>query len=419
MARQPPRFPGGPAPSPLAHSSPAVVEDWATQWTTTQGAPFDLVVGLDFGTAFTKCIVRAPNSPGAPAFVIPLGSGASVTRFLLPSTLYSTKGGTFSLEPSDGATAFNSLKSPLVFEGGCSQRQRAHIVAYIALVLRRVRRAMIEGERAFLGTRRIRWSLNLGLPAASHDCDDLEALYRDIARLAWTASTRPGAISEALCGELEHSGADLSCEIEIVPEVAAAVTAYARSRQRRDGLHFLVDVGAGTFDACVFRLHDDTGDRVSIFQACVKPLGVLAHERDPLLVQEQAGLALREVLWTTKTRRDPGAREWADELRYFMAGGGRDLPAYRAAIPGKKNGRSWEVMRFVEVDSAAGKGLRPAVDRDLFRRLIVACGLSYEAPNIARIDKPHTIEDAAAPVRRSSWPAPNRFSSGANQEDDD
>lgn len=383
------------------------------------GPPLDLVIGLDFGTAFTKCVVRAPARPGSPAFIIPLGSGPNEARYLLPSKLYRGADGEYALFPVEGATLIDELKSPLIFQGASVPSERAHIVAYLALTLRRTRRWMMENERSFLGDRQVRWSLNLGLPAASHDRDDLEKLYLEIAQLAWSVSTRADPITDVLIRDLAVAQVAKDVVIEIIPEVAAAVTAYARSRQRRDGLHLLIDVGAGTLDACVFRLHDDTGDRVSIFQACVEPLGVIAHQKDPLSVRQSAGMAIRQLLWTTKTRRDPGAREWTEGLRFFMAGGGRKIPEYRQALPSRKNGLSWKDLQFIEVDSQGGLGLRPEVSAELFRRLVVACGLSYEVPNIARIDKPHSIEDAEAPVRRSSHLSPSRFTSGAMQEDDD
>lgn len=403
----------------LPDDAPAIDEGSTQRRGRIQDPPLDLVIGLDFGTAFTKCVVRAPARPGSPAFVVPLGDTSGSTPFISPSVLHQRSDGAFTLDAAEGCAALDELKAPLIFNRSGRQLNRTHIIAFLALVLRRTRRWMLESERTFIGERRVRWSLNLGLPAASHDCVELETLYREFARIAWLASCNKGPVESGMIETAGRSDSAPDVTIEIIPEVAAAVTAYARSRQRRDGLHLLIDVGAGTLDACVFRLHDDTGDRVSIFQACVEPLGVIAHQRDPSDVHDRAGRALRQLLWTTKTKRDPGAREWTEGLRHFMAGGGRDIPTYRQALPSHKNGLSWRGLKLIEVESQGGMGLRPEVSSDIFRRLVVACGLSYETPNIARIDRPHTIEDAEAPARRSFEYSANRFSSGAMQEDDD
>lgn len=401
--------PPGPAHRPTVGAEP--------RHTTSNTAPrvLDLVIGLDFGTAFTKCVVRAPTQAGEPTFAIPLGGRLHEEGLLARSQVHQSEDGEYSLEPRDQAQLHSDLKAPLIFGATVGNHVREnHIVAFLALVLRRARSWIIDQERALLKDRAVRWSLNLGLPAASHNDNFLERTFRNLGRLAWLVSTQEGPVSTAMIRAVRASRQEPNASVDVIPEVAAAVTGYARSRQRRDGLHLLVDVGAGTFDACTFVLHDWGGDRISILQAEVEPIGVLRHTLDPRQVEREARRTVSMLLDTTRSRRDPNSPHWNGELRYFMAGGGRTIPEYRNSIP------SGGPPFFREVGAIEARSLKPTVSDATFRRLIVAWGLSYDSLNIGRIDKPHTIEDAerTAPVQHRVTLAPPAFRSGPRYDED-
>lgn len=374
----------------------------------------DLVIGLDFGTAFTKCVVRAPTHPGEPTFAIPPGGNLQDDGLLSPSQVYRDRDGAYSLDPRPGTTRVENLKAPLIFRTERPPHWEDDVVAFLALILRQVRGWMLRREQAFIEGRNVRWSLNMGLPAASHDDGVLEETFLRLGRLAWSVSTESGPISGRSIQATRESGKTPDAAVEVIPEVAAAVTGYARSRQRRDGLHLLVDVGAGTFDACTFVLHDWDGDRISILQASVTPIGVLQHRRDPSYVRVQARYAVENLLATTRSRRDPNSRNWYGELRYFLAGGGRSIPEYRSSIP------SGGPPFFREVGPIEARSLKPTVSDAIFRRLIVAWGLSYDSLNIGRIDKPHTIEDIERYVsmQHRVTLAPPAFRSGPRYDED-
>ena len=77
-------------------------------------------------------------------------------------------------------------------------------------------------------------------------------------------------------------------QVDVVPEIAAEVVGYARSKHRREGLHVMVDVGASTIDICGFVLHaadGEDGDQYHLLTALVKRLGLhelhRAHSRFP------------------------------------------------------------------------------------------------------------------------------------------
>ena len=111
-------------------------------------------------------------------------------------------------------------------------------------------------------------------------------------------------------------------------EAAAEMTAFAKSTRNAPGLYLLVDVGALTLDACMFRLKQNahTGDLYAFMAAEVRPLGVesfhwfLAEKKtEPEFVQ-QCERMLRAVVWNTKRVRDPHAECWkpGNDCPFFL-----------------------------------------------------------------------------------------------------
>ena len=64
-------------------------------------------------------------------------------------------------------------------------------------------------------------------------------------------------------------------ELKAVPEFVAQITSYSHSPQRADGLHLLVDCGAGTVDVVSFNVfrHPNLEDRYQIWSSEVQPKG--------------------------------------------------------------------------------------------------------------------------------------------------
>ena len=173
----------------------------------------------------------------------------------------------------------------------------------------------------------------------------------------------------------------------VFPELAAALTEYIRDPNRPDGLYYgFCDIGGGTIDGAIFRLHRYTGKaELAILSASVAPYGtaalarVMAGKHDGNLSADMAStLSLRiESLLTDKQtppmatedvaarilekhqtepkinvqnfvrrfvnearmKRNVNGHTFADpftgdkiELRFFLAGGGAESGWYKAAI---------------------------------------------------------------------------------------
>lgn len=419
----------------------------------------DIVIGVDFGTSCSKVVVQSPYKLGGRAVAVPFAeAGHSSTPYLIPAVVFVDTTDTVRLIPSDGATAVRHLKVGILdrsIGGGSglatefSRDLLGCTVGYIALVLREARRWFLTTQFESYGEDRIRWSLNLGIPSAGYDDKQIRSEYEALAEAAWLASLEDRPLRlDSLDGALQRArseGGRAGVAIGVIPEVAAQVVGYAKSRFREEGLHVLVDFGASTLDICSFILRAGEGDDVySLLTATVKRLGLLElHQRrmvttrciapfhaipedivqrlpdwssvqfsDPTIRRqlEQCDLrfkadCVRQLLGTIRDlrrRRDPLSRRWRDGLPVFVCGGGALSPVFSDFLNQAHN----EAISFWEMRGlrhrpmppqgllgADGKILEPAI----FNRLNVAYGLSFDGINIGDIESPGDIDDINPP----------------------
>jgi hypothetical protein len=260
----------------------------------------------------------------------------------------------------------------------------ARCAAYLALVVREARGWFIQQEKEAVAGLKLDWTFHLGYPSASLKGDELREIFHATALAAWDLAQGAEAIhrdraldaaKRSLRGEL-RSGAN----IDAIPEVLAEVAGYARSPQRQLGLHFLMDVGAGTTDLCGFILFEgaeDGDNRYTPLTTGVYPLGAAVlhqlrkdavatesgrHEErghwDPMApIPESAAdycsgnLALEGILrgveaefiekcqrtilghfMPLRSRRNHLAEAWDLGLPVFLAGGGACVPCYGRAL---------------------------------------------------------------------------------------
>jgi hypothetical protein len=320
--------------------------------------------------------------------------------------------------------------------------------AFLALALREARARFLTAGHGTYGRFDVRWALNVGIPSAGYDDELIRKRFVRVARAAWklsggSESLRWDSVTEVLREERQPEVA-----IEIVPEVAAQAVGYARSTLRDPGLHVLVDVGASTFDVCGFVLHEREGqDRYELLTATVDRLGVRElHQRrlsvlecpngrdggrgayDPLMpvgetlddyhpgcgcsppdvdaeFRHRATNVMMRHLIDLKRRRDPYSRRWEDGLPVFLCGGGSEMSLFQETV-------SDADRRFRSTMMARGLLLRTLpkpeyltnedVGDELFHRLSVAYGLSFDALNIGRVSPPRDAPDIPGPPRRTN-----------------
>jgi len=402
-----------------------------------KGRPLQLIIGLDFGTAFTKVVIGeqrvryavpfAPYAPKSNPYLLP--SALSVFGEQEECLLGMQKG---------AGRQIDELKMRLI-KRDFSPETRTLCAAFIAQVLRCARGWLLHTQERTYKDRRIVWLVNIGLPTDSYHDRTLVDTYREITEIAWTVSVLPGPVSlKRIALYVERGGVDAAIlpkpfrhrlldpeYIQTFPEFAVQLVGYVRSPRRRESLHALVDVGAGTLDFTTFTVfrNRDGEDLFPIHARGVAPLGtrflienrlngtrtttnwhlspfedVPSDEqfRKRLRLSEQ-GLAdldlpfrkkvadlLQSRLKYTKERRCPLSSHWETGVPTFVCGGGARVPAYgnlflrfsQMAPPSK-----------LAINSlAAPDDLKaPKLPRNTYDRLSVAYGLSYIPDDIGQV----------------------------------
>lgn len=422
------------------------IEPTATQFDGQVSAePADVVLGLDFGTAATKVVVRTPYIAGGRCVAVafrrdsrPLG------RYLLPTLVHEDVDHRFTLAAVPGASASSGLKIDLMRDPA-SREARIGATAFLTLAMQEARCWFLRTQAEAYRRYRLRWEVNLGVPSAGYDDQALREAFRTVAVAAWRGSVqRPAITRHDLEEELSRPSSttsDSDTPIEVIPEVAAAVNAYARSPQRDQGLHLMIDVGATTFDVCGFNLHQRDGeDCYPLFTALVEALGAqILHERRLTAAGSEASQKLRHlaacdplapipdspaeysrsnrtlralrkadethaqecrskvmaVLMELKTRRDPHSPRWRQGLPVFLGGGGHNIRPFRDALDAANNLLTKHTHAHGLVVKSIPKpdNLESEISHGEFHRLSVAYGLSYPRLDIGEVIRPSDIAD--------------------------
>lgn len=399
------------------------------------GKTRSLVMGIDFGTAYSKvCIGDAVAA--YPVCFYP--GSAGVERYLLPGLLAADRDGLCHLgERPDRAHLFENLKLPIL-EGRTTDEDQARAIAFLALIMRYSRTWLLAEHGDIYRGVRIDWAVNIGLPTDSWNDRELTSQYHGMALVAWLLSVEETPVSMRRARELvgrmkdarmllsQHErGLDLE-SINVVPEFAGQVASYIRSPQRNRDLHVMVDVGAGTVDISTFNVHDDNvsgSDVLPVFAARVVRLGthylmacrlyqaaevtwsdtlaipsaaVLARElgceegvlqaRDEVFCTEVAG-TLRQVLHYTKRERYRLSPHWSSGIPTFLCGGGGSVSVYRQAV---------SMSGFPLQPVVLGKPSRLKardVDDLGFGRLSIAYGLSFGFEDLGNLRPAGEVPD--------------------------
>lgn len=450
--------------------------------------PLELIIGLDFGTATTKVVVQAPFEPDSPAFVVPFGEFSHVSsQHLVPTALWISEDSKLvSLRRSSHATLLTDFKYAMMkldrpaprgmvgWAAGQEFPAASAVITYIAIVLKYVRKWFLTEQVDKFKARPIEWSVNVGLPSENFEDQSLCSRYLSMCRLAWQYSLSDTPITfgdfedkskepaaEQVTGEVPKvewtsGNSDSNVVIALIPELVAEVRGYSNSSLRRDGLHFLIDIGASTLDICSFILHENDGeDQYEILSALVEPLGTSRlHERRMSCITAEDGFfellkalsihmqyyepanplpdtsegylpattdlnaeiehtrtriieadcrhkqrcrqSIASIVDYTRTSRDPRSTRWKDSVPLFVAGGGRELGLYKDAI---FEFSKWmedhlpPCMGFQSVNVDRPQQLVGEFDPSFFARVSVAWGLSFAFDDIGAVHRPGEIED--------------------------
>ena len=392
------------------------------------------------------------------AVAIPWRRDGTQTGYLLPTVLYRNARGELGLAANGDAAGehFTDLKTALM-DRPDDERARALAAAYLGVTLRTARRWLLSNQAGIYGQYFLRWALNLGIPSAGYDDEQVRATFGLVARAAWELSleSRAPTLETAVraCRDARGDGdPDADTPIDVVPEIVAEVVGYARSKFKKHGLHVVVDVGASTLDICGFNLHAPDGeDCWELLTALVERLGLNelhlqrvaaipagvqrthAPKLDPsrgipvrgsdYLVEPSSVLrtsldsvddryvlactnALMRVLRDLKKgpKGDPLANAWKTGLPLFLAGGGRDFELVGRAMRCADE-RLTKHFKTVGIRPRTLPKPETLVNEDApDGRLDVAYGLSFDRFDIGEIHRPAEIPDVDPPTQPMDWP---------------
>lgn len=394
----------------------------------------DIVIGIDFGTSYTKAAVGFMDK------IFPVSwSGVSGCSpdYLLPSEYSQLSNGALYLGQHPDASLKEihaDLKLPFI-ESGVSNASTSRASSFIALVLRYIRAWVYAHHASKLGSARIRWQLNIGAPSNGLENKGLVHAYRVLTATAWQRSLELDPLR--LAGDpstLWKVGGDLEdlIDLRVVPEFVAQMAGYMQSPQRQRGLHALVDVGGGTLDVVTFNVHQvEEEDTFPFLVPEVSPLGThgllqnrlvgietrstvgvideLAPIESAASFARSAGVAeqrvidrderfkndlrrvIKRVFDITRSRRYRLSDAWTQGVRTFFTGGGSSVDLYREAlattdVPSRRGLLITPLPPHRNVDGFGGGASE-------YQRISVACGLALDAFTLGRIVPAREVED--------------------------
>lgn len=377
-------------------------------------------------------VARLPYEAGEPTIAIPAPNALRSNNhpYLWQTVLWLMDDGTFYPWPKSGAVVLNSLKQGLIqgrsestitTVGETISVNRSHAgIAYIAFAIRYAIGWLLRNRPNWFYGRKATWFVNLGMPTASHDDPNLVEPYRRIGAAALQLAKNDSSVTfqaaqkllddpyVIVAGASEEDAEEMG--IAVVPETAAEMTGFARSTRSAPGLYLLVDVGAMTLDACMFRLKQNvaSGNEYAFMAAQVRPLGVdsyhwfLAEGKTEPDFAQQCNHTLHAVVWKTKSQRDTTADCWksGNDLPVFFAGGGASNVLHREVVdslsPWLRKFVFNDGIRLLELPTPEAIELpEPLTD---FGRMIVAWGLSFPPNEIGRIRPMREIANIPPPV---------------------
>jgi len=246
-----------------------------------------LIIGLDFGAAFTKVIIGDHRVRYAVPFDV---SADSSNPYLLPSILGINENNSCTfVSGSESTSDSSSLKLPIL-DNTYNDDDLLRISAYLALVFRSSREWLLDRYSKRYGRYQIEWLVNAGLPLVGTKNGKLTDLYNKLLHTAWVISVLPGPIT--LNRIRRFMNADVSAfdafpatykakiiakeSIATLPAVAAQVYGCAHSHTESEGLHLLIDVGAATFNIATFDCGESNTDEIScsLYSSAAESIGV-------------------------------------------------------------------------------------------------------------------------------------------------
>jgi hypothetical protein len=406
-----------------------------------------VIIGLDFGTSSSKVVIQSPTLEVA--FAVPFKEiGHKSNIYLLPTRPYFNKDSEIMLDGLAKNIPLRELKKNLMIDVKLSQPFNTDIelivdnpvivtIGYLAKVIQLSRFWFLKEKSGAFSNYNIEWVLNIGVPSIGKSYIQKKEFFKKLVTVAWNLSVKSEKITldlinnELISFENNNSkmygiGSDNICAL---PEIVSETLGYAKSRLRRDDMHFLIDIGACTLDISCFNLFKKNGqDKYSIFTADVEWLGGFElHKKRIDIIKSKVNKWYNELgvyedpvssipqslseylinsdniniddidkpfenncreflkkVYDASKKMNPNAPDWHKGVRTIISGGGRYINFYKNLlnIPSL-----FSIIKFEKPEN-----LEMEFDND-FYRIAVAYGLSFREIDIGEIRTPEEISE--------------------------
>ena len=282
-------------------------------------APLQVIVGLDFGTSSTKVAYQQLGVPTRQVRPILFGHGLEAfPDYCLPSTVAASPDGRLLtcsaacavlarggygagirrlkvVVAGRSAPEFREESAELAFGSAVAElppSSRAQPEQYLAVVMAAQMRVVRRWLERRLGTGNLALVFNVCVPI---DHVEHNAVLRAFERVIWAAQALECGMedeevedagrllhrSESLLRESKYDSNAPETRIYLVPEAIAQVATYLRSLEATEGIHAVIDFGAGTTDVSIFELTSPgrSERRCYWYDALNMPVGSAAVER--------------------------------------------------------------------------------------------------------------------------------------------
>ena len=295
----------------------------------------EMAFGLDFGTSSVKVVIGDLASDKS--YAVPFIEAVGIDAYLLPSRVFesvteTTTKASSSFSLTEAKHAFRDLKLSLLGNPESTERQ-IEVIVFLALVIQRARAWIFTHHKAIYKHVKCLWQLRIGLPAASALNNSYVPLFEKVLRSAWLLASldeKPDRVlTQSVRDRIFNSQEpDDGLEVQVIPEIAAQIFGFVASNSfdKKDANRYLmVDIGAGTVDASLFKVMPGRGGRCNFefYTAVVQPYGVSnlhAYRVDwwyQKLMDVDGASGLMDALQRTKFATDLGASVPAHNQDYF------------------------------------------------------------------------------------------------------
>lgn len=273
--------------------SDPLAKDSKTSKATSDGRrPYFIQIGFDFGTAYSKCIIRNVGADRATIYIPESGRDPSLP-FLMPSVVNQAdrnfacgngNGGFY----QDGSLTFLKMALASYSTGKLDDssiqvyRKQAEMVGldtekyvrcaclmYLGFWFGQIDTELRKRFPGLYEHEKDRVYVNVAIPVGHSSEKKLSAAFNDVVGKAWTNRERFADQTRLsmdvlleMNGDCKPTAKDSALEWYLYPEVSANVQSYVRSRTSKPGLYLFVDTGAGTVDQSVF-IYQQPGEHSS------------------------------------------------------------------------------------------------------------------------------------------------------------